>query len=243
MNIFPAIDLFGGQAVRLFKGDYAQMTVYSDDPVGVARSFRAAGAEYLHVVDLEGAKDGTTANFDMISAIIKDGGLKTEVGGGIRSMEVIERYVSAGVFRVILGTAAITQPGFVRDAVARFGSAIAVGVDIKDGLVAIKGWTEVSDRDALSFCSDMQSLGVETIISTDISKDGVLGGTNTGLYEQLSQRLSLQIIASGGVSTLDDVRTLAGMNLYGAILGKALYTGALDLAAAIVAAREAGCGA
>lgn len=239
MKLFPAIDLFGGKAVRLYKGDYSQMTVYSDNPAAVAASFRAAGAEYLHVVDLEGAKDGTTANFETVRAILA-AGLKTQVGGGIRSMDVIEQYAALGVFRVILGTAAITQPGFVRSAVARYGDLIAVGVDIRDGRVAIQGWTELSDRRAMEFCSEMQALGVKTMISTDISKDGAMGGTNVALYRALSSALSLQIIASGGVSTLADVGTLAGMGLYGAILGKALYTGDIDLSAALLVAEGVG---
>ena len=233
MIIFPAIDLFEARAVRLTRGDYAQMTVYSDNPPAVAQSFFDAGARYLHVVDLEGARDGSTANFVTIKALASQSGLATEVGGGIRSMDVIERYIDAGVMRVILGTAAITQPGFVEQAVREFGDRIAVGVDIKDGRVAIKGWTEVSDKDAFGFCREMEDIGVATIISTDISKDGVLGGTNLVLYRELTEKLSLDIVASGGVSTLSDVAALCEMNIYGAILGRALYTGDLDLKAAI----------
>ena len=233
MIIFPAIDLLGGKAVRLFKGDYNQVTVYSDNPLETAVSFKNAGAEYLHVVDLDGARDGDTANFDTIASLAKDSGLKLEVGGGIRSTETIERYLNAGVFRVILGTAAITEPGFVADSVRRFGDHIAVGVDMKDGLVAIKGWTEVSDKDAFDFGREMDSIGVKTIICTDISKDGVLGGTNLELYRELSAALSLDIIASGGVSTLEDIRSLKTLGLYGAIIGKALYTGSISLSEAI----------
>ena len=233
MIIFPAIDLLGGKAVRLFKGDYNQVTVYSDNPLETAVSFKNAGAEYLHVVDLDGARDGDTANFDTIASLAKNSGLKPEVGGGIRSTETIERYLNAGVFRVILGTAAITEPGFVADSVRRFGDHIAVGVDMKDGLVAIKGWTEVSDKDAFDFGREMDSIGVKTIICTDISKDGVLGGTNLELYRELSAALSLDIIASGGVSTLEDIRSLKTLGLYGAIIGKALYTGSISLSEAI----------
>lgn len=233
MLIFPAVDLYEGQAVRLYKGDYAQKTVYSDNPVAVAKDFKAAGSGQIHLVDLEGAKLGTTPNLELICRIKKETGLFCEVGGGIRSMEVIERYVSAGIDRVILGTAAVTEPGFVEKAVARFGEKIAVGIDIKDGMVAIKGWTEKTAWDALSFCAGMQQLGVTTMICTDISRDGAMQGTNRNLYQELSEKFDMQIIASGGVSSLEDVRALRKMNLYGAIIGKAYYTGAIDLARAI----------
>lgn len=233
MLIFPAVDLYEGQAVRLYKGDYAQKTVYSDNPVAVAKDFKAAGSGQIHLVDLEGAKLGTTPNLELICRIKKETGLFCEVGGGIRSMEVIERYVSAGIDRVILGTAAVTEPGFVEKAVARFGEKIAVGIDIKDGMVAIKGWTEKTAWDALSFCAGMQQLGVTTMICTDISRDGAMQGTDRELYKELSERFDMQIIASGGVSSLEDVRALRKMNLYGAIIGKAYYTGAIDLARAI----------
>lgn len=233
MLIFPAVDLYEGQAVRLYKGDYAQKTVYSDNPVAVAKDFKAAGSGQIHLVDLEGAKLGTTSNLELICRIKKETGLFCEVGGGIRSMEVIERYVSAGIDRVILGTAAVTEPGFVEKAVARFGEKIAVGIDIKDGMVAIKGWTEKTAWDALSFCAEMQRVGVKTMICTDISKDGAMQGTNRNLYQELSEKFDMQIIASGGVSSLEDVRALRKMNLYGAIIGKAYYTGAIDLARAI----------
>jgi phosphoribosylformimino-5-aminoimidazole carboxamide ribotide isomerase len=233
MILFPAIDLYGGQAVRLYKGDYAQMTVYSDDPAGVAVSFREAGADWLHVVDLEGARDGTTAHFKTIEQIVKTSGLSVEVGGGIRSREVIEAYLGAGVRRVILGTAAITQPGFVGGMVSLFGDRVAVGVDIREGCVAIRGWTEVTDLECFAFCREMTGLGVRTIICTDISKDGVLGGTNLELYRRLSKEINADIIASGGVSSLEDIRALGRIGLYGAILGRALYTGGIDLSEAV----------
>lgn len=236
MHIFPAIDLFEGKAVRLLRGDYAKMTVYSNNPPEIAKKFKDAGATHLHLVDLEGARSGETPNLDTIRAIIEQTDLFTEVGGGIRSMEVIDRYLSAGVNRVILGTAAVTQEGLVEEAVKRYGNKIAVGVDIKDGTVAIKGWTESSGIDAFEFCEKMQNLGVSTIICTDISRDGAMQGTNRLLYKTLSERFSLQIVASGGVSTLDDVKALAEMNLYGAIIGKAWYTGAIDLKEAIALA-------
>lgn len=233
MELFPAIDLIGGCAVRLVKGDYTQKTVYSDNPAEVAKSFAAAGAKYLHVVDLEGAKDGGTPNLETIQNIVENGGLLVEVGGGIRSEDVIQKYLDAGVFRVILGTAAVQNPAFLEEMVQKYGEKIAVGVDIKDGMVAIKGWTEVSAESCFDFCEKLQKIGVKTIICTDISKDGLLSGTNLELYKELSEKFSVDIVASGGVTTLDDVKKLAEMGMYGAILGKALYTGNIDLKAAV----------
>ena len=237
MFIFPAIDLFEGKAVRLFKGDYAQMTVYNEDPVSVAKDFAAAGATHLHVVDLEGARSGETPNLDTVAALAASSGLFTEVGGGIRSMEVVERYLGAGVHRVILGTAAVNDEAFLKEALARYGDRIAVGVDIKDGFVAIKGWTEKSSLDALAFCEKMEKMGVKTIICTDISKDGAMKGANHELYRILSERFGVQIIASGGVSSIEDVKKLAALNIYGAIIGKAYYTGAISLKEAIEVAK------
>lgn len=233
MFLFPAIDLFDGKAVRLLRGDYNQMTVYSDNPAEIAQKFQQAGAKHLHLVDLEGAKTGQTPNLKTIQTILEKTDLFTEVGGGIRSMEVIDRYLNAGVDRVILGTAAVTEEGLVEETVKQYGDKIAVGVDIKDGCVAIKGWTESSGIDAFAFCEKMQNIGVSTLICTDISKDGMMQGTNRELYKILSKTFSLNIIASGGVSTLDDVEALADLGLYGAIIGKAYYTGAIDLKEAI----------
>ncbi|MBQ9197993.1 MAG: 1-(5-phosphoribosyl)-5-[Clostridia bacterium] len=233
MKLFPAIDLVQGKAVRLLKGDYAQMTVYSDDPAAVAQGFRAAGAEYLHMVDLEGARDGGTPNFDIVTRVIGQCGLHVEIGGGIRGLDVIEKYLNAGAFRVILGTAAVTDRAFLREAIKRYGPRVAVGVDVKDGFVAIKGWRETSAETLDSFCTELMHIGVETVICTDISKDGAMQGTNRELYQKLTQRYPMQFTASGGVSTLKDVRALREMGLYGAILGKALYTGAIDLKEAI----------
>jgi len=233
MNIFPAIDLYDGCAVRLIKGDYNQMQIYSNDPASVAKQFEAAGAEYLHVVDLAGARDGNTPNLDTIRAITENTSLKVEVGGGIRSEEVIRTYLSAGVFRVILGTVAVTDPEFTKEMVSKYGEQIAVGVDIRDGFVAIKGWTETSSLSCREFCKSLSEIGVKTIICTDISKDGCLSGTNLPLYRELSKEFSMNIVASGGVSTLSDVQALKEMDLYGAILGKALYTGNIDLAEAV----------
>lgn len=238
MLIYPAIDLYEGKAVRLYKGDYAQLTVYSDDPPALARDFRKAGATHMHVVDLEGAKEGTTPNLDTVLKIKEAGGLFCEVGGGIRSMEVIDRYLSAGIDRVILGTAAVTSPGFVALAVEKYGEKIAVGIDSRDGFVAIKGWTERSEKKTEDFCKEMQNVGVKTVICTDISKDGAMMGTNHELYAALSAACpGLQIIASGGVSSMEDVRRLSAASLYGAIVGKAYYTGAIDLRRAIEEAK------
>ena len=237
MLIYPAIDLYEGKAVRLYKGDYAQMTVYNENPVAVARDFQNSGATCIHLVDLEGAKSGTTPNLETVCAIKKETGLFCEIGGGIRAMEVVSRYLDAGLDRVILGTAAVTDPAFLQAAVEKYGEKIAVGIDIKDGFVAIKGWTEKSEKDALEFAAEMQSLGVKTLICTDISKDGAMEGANHQLYKALSERFGMQIIASGGVSSMEDVKRLAAMDLHGAIIGKAYYTGAIDLAQAIEVAK------
>ena len=237
MHIFPAIDLYQGQAVRLYKGDYAQMTVYDKEPLNVARKFEAAGAQFLHMVDLEGARFGTTPNLKTIEKIVSNTQLFVELGGGIRSMDTTEAYRSIGVNRLILGTAAVTEKGFVERAVEKYGEAIAVGADIKDGMVAIKGWTEKSALTCEDFCARMEEIGVRTMIVTDISRDGAMMGTNRALYADLSARYHIDFIASGGVSNMDDVRALREQNLYGAIIGKAYYTGAIDLAQAIKEAR------
>ncbi len=236
MHIIPAIDLIGGKAVRLQKGDYNKVTVYSDTPTEVAKQFEASGACLLHVVDLDGAKDGTTANFETVKDIIKNTCLSVEIGGGVRDIERVRKYIDVGVDRVIIGTAAVTAPEFLRAAVAEFGEKIVVGVDINEGYVAIKGWLEVSKLSCFDFCEQLSALGVKTVIVTDISKDGMMAGTNLELYKELSKRFSLNIIASGGVSSYEDIKTLTDMNIYGAILGKALYTGALDLSTAIAEA-------
>ena len=237
MNIFPAIDLYAGQAVRLYKGDYQQMTVYDPDPLNTAKKFEAAGAKYLHMVDLEGAKTGGTPNADTIRRIVENTGLFVELGGGIRDMDVIEKYLSMGVRRVILGTAAITGGDFVQRAVEQYGDAIAVGADVRDGLIAIKGWTEQSDMTLAAFMDKFQKIGVKTVICTDISRDGAMRGTNRALYAALQRQYQMDIIASGGVSTLDDIAALKAMGLYGAIVGKAYYTGAIDLKQALEVCR------
>ena len=237
MNIFPAIDLFGGKAVRLYKGDYAKMTVYNDDPVSVAKDFKVCGAEHIHLVDLEGAKSGVPANKETIEKICASFGGFVEVGGGIRNMETVDAYINAGVNRVILGTAAVTDKEFLKNAIAKHGSKIAVGVDLKDGYVAIKGWTEVSDITANDFFEEMTSLGVKAVICTDISKDGAMQGTNRELYRVLSGAFDIDIIASGGVSSINDIIALKELGIYGAIIGKAYYTGAVDLRKAVEVAK------
>lgn len=238
MNIFPAIDLRDGRAVRLLRGDYSKMTVYSDSPERVAADFESQGARYLHVVDLDGAKSGDTPNFEVIKRIISGSGLMVEVGGGIRNAETVKKYIDAGAFRVILGTAAVTNPGFAAAMAAEYGEKIAVGVDIADGYVAIHGWTEKSSETCFDFCGKLEEMGVKTVICTDISKDGAMSGTNLELYRELSQRVGMNIVASGGVTTIDDVTALRDMGVYGAILGKALYTGGIDLKVAVAACSE-----
>ncbi len=237
MIIFPAIDLFDQKAVRLYKGDYKQMTIYSENPIEIARDFMHQGATHIHMVDLEGAKSGETPNLNRVKEIIDGTGLFTEIGGGIRTMEVVDKYIDLGIDRVILGTAAVKDEALLKSACQKYGEKIAVGVDIKDGFVAIKGWTEKSEYDCFTFCEKMQSLGVKTLICTDISKDGAMQGTNHSLYKELSERFNIQIVASGGVSSLEDVKKLRTLDLYGAIIGKAYYTGAISLKEAIEVAK------
>ena len=237
MKLFPAIDLYDGKAVRLFKGDYNNMTVYSENPIEIARDFESQGAEYIHIVDLEGAKDGTTPNLNIVKQIANETSLFSEIGGGIRSLETVKTYLDSGVDRVILGTAAVTDEAFLKEAIALYGEKIAVGVDIKDGFVAIKGWIEKSQYTGFDFCKKMQDIGVKTLICTDISKDGAMQGTNRELYKELSEKFSIDLTASGGVSTIDDIKALRKLDLYGAIIGKAYYIGAIDLKKALEVAK------
>ena len=237
MKLYPAIDLYEGKAVRLLKGEYQQMTVYNENPVAVAMDFQNSGASCIHLVDLEGAKFGTTPNLPVVRRIVEATDLFVEAGGGIRTMETIEAYLSIGVNRVILGTAAVTDRDFLKAALEKYGEKIAVGVDLKDGCVAIKGWTEKSRWTADAFFSDLENLGVSTVICTDISRDGAMQGTNRQLYKELSAQYSIQLIASGGVSSLEDVNALKDMNLHGAIIGKAYYTGAMNLKEALEVCR------
>ncbi len=237
MLILPAIDLYDKKAVRLYKGDYEQMTVYSDNPLEIARDFEKKGATFVHLVDLEGAKNGTTPNIDIVRKIADYTSLDIEIGGGIRDEETVKKYLDLGVTRVILGTAAVTDSEFLERVTAKYKSAIAVGVDLKDGYVAIKGWTEKSQKTADEFFSYLSSIGVKTVICTDISRDGAMQGTNRALYKEISEKYSMDIVASGGVSSLEDIKALREMNLYGAILGKAYYVGAVDLEEAIGVAK------
>ena len=233
MNIFPALDLYDKKAVRLYKGNYQEMTVYSENPIEIAYDFESKGAKFIHMVDLEGAKNGTTPNIDIVKEVATKTSLFVEIGGGIRNIETVEKYLNAGVSRVILGTSAVTDEDFLKDAVSKYQEKIAVGADVKDGYIAIKGWIEKSEYSLDEFLSKMQKLGVKTVICTDISKDGAMKGTNLALYKELSEKYSLDIVASGGVSTIDDIKALREMNLYGAIIGKAYYIGAIDLKEAI----------
>lgn len=238
MKIFPAIDLVSQKAVRLFKGDYNQMTIYSNNPLEVALDFKNNGAKNIHLVDLEGAKSGLTPNISVIENITKNTDLFVEVGGGIRSIEVIRKYKEIGANRVILGTIAVTDPEFIKSAVKEFGDFIAVGVDIKDGFVAIKGWTEKSQYNYLDFCERLEKLGVKTLICTDVSRDGAMKGTNLDLYKTLKERYSFNVIASGGVSSIEDVKSLTKIGVYGAIIGKAYYEKAINLKEAIEVAND-----
>ena len=233
MFIFPAIDLYEGKAVRLLRGEYDKMTIYSENPIEIARDFEECGAKNIHIVDLEGAKTGETPNIEIIRQIARETTLFVEVGGGIRSMEVVDRYIDAGISRVILGTAAVNDETFLSEAVKKYGDKIADGVDIKDGFVAIKGWTEKSEFTCMDFCKKMENLGVKTLICTDISKDGAMQGTNRELYRELSEKFNMQIIASGGVTDIEDIKALSKLNLFGAIIGKAYYTKAISLKEAI----------
>lgn len=237
MKIFPAIDLYGKKAVRLFKGDYAQMTVFNDNPVAVALDFKAKGAKYLHVVDLEGAKTGAPEQFDAVARLAKESGLFLEIGGGVRNMETIERYFNAGASRVILGTAAVTDEAFLKAALEKYGEKIAVGADVSEGKIAIRGWLEKSKMGVFEFLTKMEALGVKTVICTDVSKDGAMKGANHALYKEIKAKYNLELIASGGVSSLEDIKALKEAGVDGAIIGKAYYIGAIDLQEAIKVAR------
>ena len=229
MILFPAIDIYDGQAVRLLHGDYDKMTVYSTDPSAVALDFKASGMTHIHIVDLQGARDGTTPNFDTVYKIKESSGLFCEVGGGIRNMKTVERYLSAGIDRVILGTGALSDERFLKRALSKYGDRIAVGADIKNGKIAIKGWLESSDTDVYDFCEKMQGYNVRTLICTDIGFDGALKGTNRPLYRELTERYDMDITASGGVSSYEDLEELSRCGIYGAIIGRAYYEKKIDL--------------
>ena len=235
MVLFPAIDILSGKAVRLYKGDYNAVTVYSERPWEFAEDFVDKGCSAIHIVDLDGAKSGETVNIDTVKRIAAVKGLYSEIGGGIRTMETVSRYLEAGVDRVILGTAALKDPWFLKNALREYGDRIAVGVDLKDGKVAVKGWLETSNKDGIEFLKELEDLGVEGVIVTDISRDGAMKGTNLDLYGRIKEEVSLKVTASGGVSTIEDIVALKSMGLYGAIIGKAYYTGAIKLKEALEA--------
>ena len=235
MVLFPAIDILSGKAVRLYKGDYNAVTVYSERPWEFAEDFVDKGCSAIHIVDLDGAKSGETVNIDTVKRIAAVKGLYSEIGGGIRNMETVSRYLEAGVDRVILGTAALNDPSFLKNALREYGDRIAVGVDLKDGKVAVKGWLETLNKDGIEFLKELEDLGVEGVIVTDISRDGALKGTNLDLYGRIKEEVSLKVTASGGVSTIEDIVALKSMGLYGAIIGKAYYTGAIKLKEALEA--------
>lgn len=237
MILFPAIDILGTKAVRLYKGDYNKVTVYSDRPWEFAEDFVKKGCTAIHIVDLDGARTGETINIHIVKRISEVKGLYSEIGGGIRNMETVERYLDAGVSRVILGTAALKDPVFLKEAVRKHGSKIAVGVDLKDGKVAVKGWLETSEKDGIEFLKDLEEIGVESVIVTDISRDGAMKGTNVNLYKRIKNEVSLKVTASGGVSSLMDIKALKALDIYGAIIGKAYYTGDIKLEDALEACR------
>ena len=229
MIIFPAIDIYGGRAVRLLHGDYDRMTVYSDDPVGVALEMKSCGMTHLHIVDLEGARDGGSPNMEIITGIKRLSGLFCEVGGGIRTLETAREYIERGADRVIFGTAAVTDPGFMKEAAELFGEKAAVGADVRDGRIAIRGWRGLSDLSLHDLASSAQEAGIKTLICTDISRDGDLRGSNRRLYAELSGKYGMNIVASGGVSSVGDLSELSSLGIYGAIVGRAYYEGKIDL--------------
>lgn len=237
MVLFPAIDILGGKAVRLYKGDYNSVTVYSDKPWEFAHDFVEKGCSAIHIVDLDGARSGETVNLETVRRIAEVKGLYSEIGGGIRTMETVEKYLDAGISRVILGTAAIKDPVFLKNAIREYGERIAVGVDLRDGKVAVKGWLETTEKDGIEFLKELEALGVKGVIVTDISRDGAMKGTNLDLYRRIGEEVSISVTASGGVSTLSDIVALRDMNVYGAIIGKAYYTGAIRLEDALEAIR------
>lgn len=229
-TVYPAIDLIDGKCVRLFQGDYDQSTVYGDAPVDIARSFYEQGAEWIHVVDLDGAKAGHPVNQELIARIAAEVPINIEVGGGIRTIETVESYLNQGIKRVILGSSAISDPEFCRLALQRYPDAIAIGLDVKDGKVAVRGWLEVSDMSAAELAKQLIIEGAEHFIYTDISRDGALKGANVSGAEQLADEIGKPVVVSGGVTTFDEVQKLVNnKRVSGAIIGKALYTKQISL--------------
>jgi phosphoribosylformimino-5-aminoimidazole carboxamide ribotide isomerase len=240
MIVIPAIDILGGRCVRLQKGDYATAGEVAADALETARAFAAAGAEYIHIVDLDGAKSGWRVNHELIARVISGCGVPVEVGGGIRTIEDIEWYINCGAGRVILGSAAYRNPSLVREAAKHYGNKIAVGIDARGGRVATEGWTETSNTDYIGFARKMEDAGVRYAIVTDIDRDGMLSGVNTAMLATLKEATNLNLIASGGVRDMSDIRALAALGIYGAIAGKSIYSGTLDLKEAIMYCKSAG---
>lgn len=240
MIVFPAIDILGGRAVRLAQGDYDRVTVYNEDPVAQAREFAEAGAEWIHVVDLDGARDGIPGNIEAVERIAREVGLPIQNGGGIRTLETMQRLEDAGVSRMVLGTKLATDHEFVREAVARFGDKVVAGIDARDGMVAVEGWREGTSTPADELVAELRDLGIRHLVYTDISRDGMQVGVNVDAYEKIAETAGFPVIASGGVSTLDDLHALASLGpdtVEGAITGRALYEGSFKLKHAIRAAR------
>ena len=237
MKIYPAIDLIDGRCVRLVQGDYKQVSVYNENPAEVARGFEKIGAEFLHLVDLDGARKGTAFNDEAVKKILQAVSIPVQIGGGIRTIADIKAKLDMGITRVILGTAAVTNPDIVREAIEKFGPAVAVGVDAKNGKVAITGWTSVSESNSVSMIGDLGEMGVDSVIYTDVTKDGMMSGPNVPMYHEVSKS-KVNIIAAGGVTTIEDVAALAKTGISGAIIGKALYLDSIDLKEAIEVAGE-----
>ncbi len=233
MRLYPAIDMINGQCVRLVQGDYSKKTTFSDDPLTVALRWQEQGGEFIHLVDLDGAKSGNMPNFDIVCRIAATLNIPVEIGGGIRDMHAVSHYLEHGVNRVILGTAAIKNPEFVKEAVREYGERIVIGIDAKDGMVAVSGWEEVSQISALTLAKQMEDIGVSTLIYTDIATDGMLKGPNLSAMKEMAEHVNLKVVASGGVSSLEDLQHLKKTGVEGAIIGKALYTGHIKLTDAV----------
>ena len=238
MIILPAIDIIDRKPVRLYQGDYAQKEIVGSSVMELAKNFEQSGAEYIHLVDLDGAKEGKRVNHEIILETAHALDVSVEAGGGIRTMAQIESYLENGIDRVILGTSAMEDPQLLQDALRRYGERIAVGIDCRDGLVYGRGWLEASELHYITFAKQLEEMGVQTVIVTDISKDGTLSGPNTDMLAALKEQSGMRIIASGGIRSIEDIAALKQLGLYGAITGKAMYHGTLDLKAAISLCRE-----
>lgn len=238
MIILPAIDLKGGKCVRLYKGDFNRLEIVANSAVDTAEYFKKCGAEYIHMVDLDGALKGKGVNIDLVSKVIEEVKVPIELGGGIRDIETIDYLIQRGISRVILGTAALNNPKLVKESVNKYGEKIAVGIDAKNGYVAVDGWLNISKVDYVDFAKEMEAIGVKNIIFTDISRDGTLTGPNISALEKLKENVSCDITASGGIKSIDDVKKIKEMNLYGVIIGKAIYSKTIDLKEAVTLSKE-----